>query len=131
MNGLPSARKMMSWIREIVGHGIRRPGYAADRWVERWAADRFKKLGLDEVELEEVEITRWVPGPATLVVEPGNHRFKGFPAPYTAAGTVEAELASLTDAAPAGSPAGRSPCTSSARWCSPAGRRRGPGTRAT
>lgn len=107
MNGLPSARKMMSWIREIVGHGIRRPGYAADRWVERWAADRFKKLGLDEVELEEVEITRWVPGPATLVVEPGNHRFKGFPAPYTAAGTVEAELASLTDAAPAGSLAGK------------------------
>ena len=41
MNGLPSARKMMSWIREIVGHGIRRPGYAADRWVERWAADPY------------------------------------------------------------------------------------------
>ena len=106
-NGLPTARRMMSWIREIVGRGIRRPGYAADRWVERWAADRFEEFGLDDVELEEVDITRWDPGPATLVVEPGNHRFKGFPAPYTTADTVEAELASLTDETPAGSLAGK------------------------
>jgi Peptidase family M28 len=107
VKGLPSTRRMIRWIREIVDHGIRRPGCAADRWVERWAADRFEQLGLDEVELEKVDITRWMPGPATLVVEPGNQRFTGFPAPYTSPGTVEAELASLTDAAPAGSLTGK------------------------
>lgn len=103
MNGFPSAGEMMGWIREIVGHGIRRPGYPADKWVERWAADRFEEFGLDDVRLEELEVTRWRPGAATLVVEPGGDRFRGFPAPYTAPGTVEADLAVLTGDAPAGS----------------------------
>ncbi len=107
MSGLPTARQMMEWIREIVDHGIRRPGYRADRWVERWAADRFEEFGLDDVQLEGVDVTRWSPGGATLVVEPGGERFRGFPAPYTAPGTVEAEFAALVDDAPAASLAGK------------------------
>ncbi|MCI0635041.1 MAG: M28 family peptidase [Actinobacteria bacterium] len=91
----------------MVDHGIRRPGYRADRWVERWAADRFEEFGLEDVHLEPVEVDRWNPGAATLVVEPGGDRFRGFPAPHTAPGTVDAEFGVLAGDAAAGSFADR------------------------
>ncbi len=52
---------MVGWIEEIVAQGIRRPGYAADRWVETWARDRFLEAGLEDVRLEPIDALRWEP----------------------------------------------------------------------
>ena len=58
---LTDSATMMGWIAEIVSHGTRRPGYAADEWTEEWARDRFVELGLEEVTLDPVSVDRWEP----------------------------------------------------------------------
>lgn len=95
----PTAAQMMGWISDIVAQGVRRPGYPADSWTERWASEMFTNFGLEKVRLEPVPLTRWDPEPATLQVwTPGvpGRVFGGFPLPYSAptAGLV-AELARL------------------------------------
>jgi Peptidase family M28 len=107
MTGLPGSARMVEWIAEIVGHGVRRPGYPADEWVERWAVERFDELGLEGVHTEAVELQRWDPGPATVTIRPDGPRFTGFPLPHADAGTVEGELAALAGDAPPGSHTGR------------------------
>lgn len=52
---------MMAWIEQIVAQGIRRPGYPADRWTERWVRDRFVEAGLEDVRLEPVDALLWEP----------------------------------------------------------------------
>ncbi|MEO8602625.1 MAG: M28 family peptidase [bacterium] len=84
------AAQMMAWISAIVAQGIRRPGYPADRWVETWAAEQFRALGLADVRLEPLELPYWEPHRAELVV--GGESYQGFPLPHAAAGDVEAEL---------------------------------------
>jgi hypothetical protein len=84
----PSAARMLADIEAIVGFGIRRPGYPADRQAEEWAARRFTELGLRDVVLEPVDMPGWEPGAATLEVWPARDRaaavrFTGFPLPYT------------------------------------------------
>jgi hypothetical protein len=84
----PSAARMLADIEAIVGFGIRRPGYPADRQAEEWAARRFTELGLRDVVLEPVDVPGWEPGAATLEVWPARDRaaavrFTGFPLPYT------------------------------------------------
>lgn len=66
----PDTDTIHDWISRIVARGIRRPGYAADQWTERFIADRFRQFGLRNVRFEPVEVTRWDPGPATLVATP-------------------------------------------------------------
>jgi hypothetical protein len=98
VSALPSAEQMLADIETIVGFGIRRPGYPADRQAEQWAAERFAEIGLQSVTLEPVELPMWEPGEATLEVWPAGdraaaHRFTGFPLPYTQACTdLEADL---------------------------------------
>ena len=84
----PSAARMLADIEAIVGFGIRRPGYPADRQAEEWAARRFTELGLRDVVLEPVDVPGWEPVAATLEVWPARDRaaavrFTGFPLPYT------------------------------------------------
>jgi hypothetical protein len=55
----PSAARMLADIEAIVGFGIRRPGYPADRQAEEWAARRFTELGLRDVVLEPVDVPGW------------------------------------------------------------------------
>ena len=98
---------MTEWIGEIVDRGIRRPAYAADRWVEDWSAERFTEFGLTDVRKEPVEVDRWDPGPATLELLSGGQSFSGFPLPHAAAGVIEGELALVGSDSPAGSLAGR------------------------
>ncbi|MGH8985522.1 MAG: M28 family peptidase [Acidimicrobiia bacterium] len=107
MQGLPSADEMMEWIAEIVDHGIRRPAYRADKWVESWAAERFEAFGLEDVRREKVDVPEWDPGDASLRLEPEGPRFTGFPLPHSTPDTVEGELATLTEEPPAGSLTGR------------------------
>jgi len=84
------ARQMMAWIEAVVAQGIRRPGYPADRWVEGWAAEELRRLGLADVRLEPVELPYWEPRHAELIA--GDERYVGFPLPHAAPGDVDAEL---------------------------------------
>ena len=75
---LPSTELMVSWIRDIVAQGIRRPGYPADDWTEQWAADRFTDVGLEHVRLDPIDVLRWQPGRCALGIwpagQPGERR---------------------------------------------------------
>ncbi|WP_219471980.1 M28 family peptidase [Nonomuraea rhizosphaerae] len=82
MEHVPSVAEMLGWIETIVERGIRRPGYPADEWTERWLADRLTELGL-RVSLEPVEVRRWRPGTGLLRLSDGT-TFSGMPLPYTA-----------------------------------------------
>ena len=92
--GLPDAEQIMGWIREIVSHGIRRPGYAADQWVEGWAKERFAEIGLEDVHFEPVPLPYYEPLRGELILSDGN-RFTGLPMPYAAAGSAAGKLAVL------------------------------------
>ncbi|WP_394836084.1 M28 family peptidase [Pendulispora rubella] len=89
---LPSADEMLDWIREIVSHGIRRPGYAADTWIETWALGRFREIGLEDARLEPVEVPCWQPEVAELTLADGT-KFAGFALPHTTPAVVSAKLA--------------------------------------
>ncbi len=53
----PSAARMLADIEAIVGLGIRRPGYPADRQAEEWAARRFTELGArDQIVVEPLTL---------------------------------------------------------------------------
>jgi hypothetical protein len=85
---VPAAARMMADIEAIVGLGIRRPGYLADRQAEEWAARRFAEIGLDNVSLEPVGLPMWESASAVLDVWPrgdpaAGRRFTGFALPYT------------------------------------------------
>lgn len=105
---VPTADEMMGWIEEIVSHGVRRPGYEADAWVERWAAERFSELGLENVELDPVEVLRWRSGGCRLEVWPAARPAERLElpcrsVPYSAsADGLELEIAPFGDASVAG-----------------------------
>ena len=92
---------MVGWIETVCAQGIRRPGYPADAWSERWIAERFTELGLDDVHLEPVELPRWEPRSWSLSVATDTERFEVpcFPLPHSAPvpDGIEAELATLED----------------------------------
>jgi hypothetical protein len=64
---VPDEETIFAWIEEICAQGIRRPGYPADRWAERWAQEQFRALGLERVRAEPVEMFSWEPEETTLV----------------------------------------------------------------
>lgn len=84
--------QMMGWIEEICAQGIRRPGYPADRWVEQWAADRFREFGFEDVRLEPVPVPGWQVDSHSLEVWPAGDGVRGaaaellpsFPLPFSA-----------------------------------------------
>ncbi len=65
---LPEA-DIYAWIEEVFAHGVRRPGYDADRWAEGWIQERFRELGLDSVRAEAVALPYWEPRDASLTIE--------------------------------------------------------------
>jgi len=65
---VPSEAQIFSWIEEVFAQGIRRPGYAADRWAEDWLQEQFRASGLERVRAEPVEVAYWEPREATLTV---------------------------------------------------------------
>jgi hypothetical protein len=103
---IPSERQMYAWIEEIFGHGIRRPGFAADRWAEGWALDHFRRFGLINVRAEPVEMPYWEPRGASLIVRSsaGPSRTLDvpcFPLPFSSTTPgIEADLVAFDESAP-------------------------------
>ena len=96
---LPSEDRIFGWIERVFAQGVRRPGYAADRWAEEWIARELAALGLEHVRREPVELSYWEPRRA--LVSAGGREIEGFALPHsTPEARVEAPLVAFDDAAP-------------------------------
>ncbi len=98
-----SEADIYAWIEEVFSHGVRRPGYDADRWAEGWIQERFGELGLDSVRAEAVALPYWEPRDASLTIEAGGESFAVpcFPLPHSApTDGVEADLVAFDSAGP-------------------------------
>ncbi|BCB82731.1 M28 family peptidase [Phytohabitans suffuscus] len=104
----PTAQEMMGWIADIVARGVRRPGYPADAWTERWAKERFEEFGLRDVRLEPVTTPIWRPRSASLTLWPADRSdqtitFTGHALPYSSPSEgVTAPLATVDGTAARG-----------------------------
>ena len=65
---VPDERTIFEWIETVFARGVRRPGYAADRWTENFCLERFRQLGLENVRLEPVTLPYWEPVESALIV---------------------------------------------------------------
>src|SRR6266540_5370785 len=100
---IPSQDRIFSWIEEIFTHGVRRPGYPADRWAEDWLQQQFRAFSLERVRAEPVAVAYWEPHEAALAVDaPGaTLNIPCFPLPHsTPAKSLEAELVAFDPARP-------------------------------
>ncbi|HLB23259.1 MAG TPA: M28 family peptidase [Dehalococcoidia bacterium] len=101
---IPSEDTIFAWLEEVFGHGIRRPGYPADRWAEDWIQQQFRTLGLERVRAEPVEMPYWEPKAASLTVTAADGRTLDvpcFPLPLAAdAGGLELDLVAFDRADP-------------------------------
>ncbi|MGH9233594.1 MAG: M28 family metallopeptidase [Acidimicrobiales bacterium] len=101
---VPDEATIAGWVAEVVAQGIRRPGYAADEWTERWIADRFRALGLEDVRLEPVDVRRWEPTEWSLEVtgvDGTTTPVECFPLPFAApVDGLDVDLAAYDPAAP-------------------------------
>ena len=61
---VPDEGRIFAWIEEVFGHGVRRPGYPADRWAESWLQEQFRGFGIENVRAEPVEMPYWEPSEA-------------------------------------------------------------------
>jgi len=96
----PSEAQIHGWIAEVFAQGIRRPGYAADRWAEGWIAERLRALGAEAVRMEPVELSHWEPRHASLSV--AGEEIACFPLPHAAATPpIELPLVPFDPAEPA------------------------------
>lgn len=101
---VPSTDSIYGWIEEVFGQGVRRPGYEADIWAESFVEDKFRELGLENVRMEPVPLTRWEPREWSLDVTNSSGETRSldcFPLPYSAPiDGLEVELAALDPADP-------------------------------
>src|SRR5574341_1632210 len=65
---IPGEQQIYDWIQEVFEHGVRRPGYPADRWAESHCLERFRALGLENVRHVPVQLPSWEPREASLQV---------------------------------------------------------------
>lgn len=102
---LPSDQQVFDWIADVVGQGIRRPGYPADAWAEDWIEAHFTEMGLEDVHREEVPVRRWEPGDSSLVVTTSSgatRELDHFPVPYAApVEDLDVQLLAFDAASPA------------------------------
>jgi hypothetical protein len=86
---------MFKWIEEVVTQGIRRPGYPADRWTEKFIFDKFKDLGLQALRFEPVESSFWKDSHARLAViaHQTTVEIECFPVPLSEPTVIEGPLA--------------------------------------
>jgi hypothetical protein len=68
---VPDESTIFGWIEDVFAHGVRRPGYTADRWTEQYCLDQFTRLGLKNVRLEPVTLPYWEPVESSLTVRAG------------------------------------------------------------
>ena len=96
----PDDSRIYAWIEEVFSHGVRRPGYSADRWAEGWLQEQFHALGLERVRAEPVEMPYWEPRAASLIVtgaEGATTDIACFALPFTASGEIEADLVAFDE----------------------------------
>jgi hypothetical protein len=67
---VPAKDEIYGWITQIFSQGVRRPGYPADAWTERFIKDKFTAFGLRNVHFEPITIRRWRSSGATLKATP-------------------------------------------------------------
>jgi hypothetical protein len=97
---IPHDDEIYGWIEEVFRQGVRRPGYAADRWTEDFAQARFEALGLESVRREPIRLPVWEPQSWSLVIASADGRRREvpcYPLPHTASGVVEGPLVPLAD----------------------------------
>ncbi len=84
---VPDERTIFDWIETVFARGVRRPGYAADRWTENFCLERFRELGLDNVRLEPVRLPYWEPLESAMIVRADGResRIACFSLPHSAA----------------------------------------------
>ena len=101
---IPDEARIYAWIEEVFAQGVRRPGYPADRWAERFVQEQFRALGLQDVRAEPVELPYWEPVEASLTVQPEGGEaisLPCFPLPHAApTDGLEGELAPFDWQAP-------------------------------
>lgn len=83
---VPDERTIFEWIETIFAQGVRRPGYAADRWTEKFCLEQFRQLGLEHVRLEPVILPYWEPLESTLIARANGRelRIPCFALPHSA-----------------------------------------------
>jgi hypothetical protein len=101
---IPSEDAIYAWIEEVFAHGVRRPGYAADRWAEGWIQDQFRAFGLENVRAEPVALPYWEPRSSSLTVtgaDGASIDVPCFPLPHAAAvASLEADLVAFDATTP-------------------------------
>ncbi len=103
---VPTMAEMMAWTTEIFNQGIRRPGYPADYWAEKWVKAQFETFGLHNIILDPVSVKKWENYDAKLriwLVDNPNDvtDIPCFPIPYTRpVDGLEAELCMISDKSP-------------------------------
>jgi len=100
---IPTMDEMMEWTTEIFNQGIRRPGYPADYWAERWIKEKFNAFGLQNVILDPVLVKKWEINDARLKIWKVSNpslilTIPCFPIPYTQPiNNLEAELSIISN----------------------------------
>jgi hypothetical protein len=100
---VPDRRTIRGWIEQVFAQGVRRPGYPADLWAERFCAERFGELGLENVRLEPLSVPYWEPRSWSLRVRGRGEPLElpCFPLPHSApVDALEVELAAFDATAP-------------------------------
>jgi hypothetical protein len=84
---VPDERTIFGWIETVFARGVRRPGYAADRWTENFCLEQFRALGMENVRLEPVTLPYWEPLESSLIVRKEGYesRIECFSLPHSAA----------------------------------------------
>jgi hypothetical protein len=83
---VPDEHTIFDWIETIFARGVRRPGYQADRWTEKFCLEQFRRLGLEHVRLEPVILPYWEPLQSTLIARADGRELSipCFPLPHSA-----------------------------------------------
>lgn len=91
-----STEEMVGWIQENFERGIRRPGFEADDAAAQWSVERFTELGLEDVTMEPIEVSRWEEGSdcsLEILTGSGTETFDCFAVPFsTPTSGLEGEL---------------------------------------
>ena len=72
---VPDESAIFGWIETLFAQGLRRPGYAADRWSEKHCLNQFTRLGLENVRLEPVTLPYWEPLESSLLMRAGGRQW--------------------------------------------------------
>jgi len=101
---VPTEAVIFGWIHEVFSHGVRRPGYPANRWAETWILEQFESIGLADVRREPVDAVKWTPTTWSVEVTSasGTKALTGFPVPFAKpTGPIDLELAAFSKDEPA------------------------------